>query len=73
MGLRACKLIKEFAFRDVCPVEVYPCDIDEDGQMELIWLESAGIYQSKVYLNTVMPQIPANNRNVFSLTATNLE
>jgi len=73
MGLRACKLIKEFAFRDVCPVEVYPCDIDGDGQLELIWLESAGIYQSKVYLNTSMPQIPASNRSVFSLTATNLE
>lgn len=63
------KQMSEITFRDFHPVEVFPADIDGDGRIELVWLDSAGIFQSDVYQGDKRG-IENWNKDVFCLTAT---
>jgi hypothetical protein len=62
------ELIRTIPFNRFAASEVYPADIDGDGKLELLCLQSPGIYQSDVFIGT-RSEIPAAERKTFCLTA----
>jgi len=46
------ELINTIPFDGFAANEIYPADINGDGKLELLCLQSAGIYQSKVFIGT---------------------
>ena len=68
--IQEAKLVRTFAFDGFRADEVYPADIDGDGRMEFLFLQSPGIYQSKVFADTKYA-IPEAERNIYCLTAVN--
>ena len=59
-------------FKNFAANEVYPADLDGDGKLELLCLQSPGIYQSEVF-NGTASEIPVEQRKIFCLTAITLK
>jgi hypothetical protein len=61
-------LVRTIAFNGFIANEVYPLDLDGDGKLELLCLQSPGIYQSEVFADTRFAT-PEEQRNIYCLTA----
>ena len=61
-------LIQTLAFNGFIADEAFPADVNGDGQFELLFLQSPGIYQSRVFDGTRYA-IPQEHREIFCLTA----
>jgi hypothetical protein len=68
----AASLIRHWHFDTYHADECYAADIDGDGRLELLFLQSAGIYQSAVFEGTRWAA-PPENRAIFCLTAVDLD
>jgi hypothetical protein len=66
------EITRTISFDHFVACEVYPADINGDGMLELLCLQSPGIYQSEVF-NGTRSEIPVEQRKVFCLTAITLE
>ncbi|MBN2161395.1 MAG: hypothetical protein JW713_00515, partial [Pontiellaceae bacterium] len=64
----AVSLVRRITFDGFAANEVYPTDIDGDGRMEFLCLQSPGIYQSEVFNDTRF-ETPAEMRAIYCLTA----
>ncbi|MCC6127371.1 MAG: family 20 glycosylhydrolase [Pirellulales bacterium] len=64
--------VQNIKFHGFAANEVYPADIDGDGRLELLCLQSPGCYQSDVFDGTKYA-VPAEERRIFCLTAIDLE
>ncbi|MCC6679948.1 MAG: hypothetical protein IT445_03505 [Phycisphaeraceae bacterium] len=61
-------LIQTLSFAGFRADEVYPLDLDGDGQREILALQSPGIYQSDVFDNTRW-KVAADVKSIYCLTA----
>ena len=67
--MKEAKLIKTICFREFRANEVYPADLNNDGQMELLFLQSPGCIQSKVYKGSSGDELFDEQREHYCLTA----
>lgn len=68
-------LIREFSLEEWGGCQLFVRDINNDGLPEFLWLQSLGIYKSRVFLGTnavVDRFLSAHGQDVFCLTATDL-
>lgn len=66
------ELIRTIPFTGFVAHEVYPFDLDGDGKLELLCLQSPGIFQSEVF-NGTPDETSAEQRSTHCLTAISLE
>jgi len=68
-------LIQQQCLQDYGGAQLFLHDINDDGQLELLWLQSAGIFKSNLYekeCGSVSEYLAMSGREVFCLTATTL-
>jgi hypothetical protein len=66
------ELIRTVKFNGFVANEIYPFDINGDGTLELLCLQSPGIYQSEVFIGTTS-ETPVEQRTIYCLTALTLD
>ncbi len=69
---KTAAVVRRITFDGFAANEVYPADINQDGRLELLCLQSAGIFQSEVF-NATVNETPDEIRKIFCLTAITLE
>ena len=66
--MREAELIRTIPFDGFLADEVYPADINGDGQIEYLFLQSPGIYQEDVFDDTRF-STPQEEKDIYCLTA----
>lgn len=66
--MKAATLLRTISFDGFRADEVYPADINGDGRLELLALQSPGIYQSDVFDDTRW-RLPEDEKRIHCLTA----